>query len=220
MAPHSVTQGRAGAASPSLPRKGRAAPAKAAPEPQGRGRLSLHPGSTEITAPGDAFTSRSGSSCLSLQSPGYNRRLHSAFLPSPAPAEIGNPQAAPLLPAHGSPEQEPPTLLPHLALGHIQLSPQDCPVPGHGIHHLTSAPAEASQAAQGLPSSWGKPRPPANNTAAGKETASRSGDHHHLPSRFSCPILLTPSSEGPGPLWVQGDPTRCSQLGQKQAGCC
>lgn len=41
----------------------------------------------EITAPGDAFTSRSGGSCLSLQSPCRNRQSHlnSAFLPCPAP---------------------------------------------------------------------------------------------------------------------------------------
>lgn len=40
----------------------------------------------EITAPGDAFTSRSGGSCLSLQSPCRNRQSHlnSAFLPCPA----------------------------------------------------------------------------------------------------------------------------------------
>lgn len=87
IAPHPVSKGRAAAASTGLPRKDGAAPANAAPELQGWGRQGLHPGSAEITAPGDAFTSRSGGSCLSLQSPCRNRQSHpnSTFLPCPAP---------------------------------------------------------------------------------------------------------------------------------------
>lgn len=97
----------------------------------GLGRPGPHPGSAEITAPGDAFTSCSGS-CLSLQSSRQNRQLINSTLTAPScPAWPQQQEETPMGPAPLSQLYPPWELYLHSS---VDLSPRACPP--HAIHHV------------------------------------------------------------------------------------
>lgn len=97
----------------------------------GLGKPGPHPSSTEITAPGDAFTSCSGS-CLSLQSSRQNRQLINSTLTAPScPAWPQQQEETPMGPTPLSQLYPPWELYLHSS---VDLSPRACPP--HAIHHV------------------------------------------------------------------------------------
>jgi len=181
--------------------------------PAPRGRLGLHAGSAGIAAPGDTSTR----SCLPLQSPGYGRQPaapQQRLSAQPSARGQTKPRPARLLSEPAAPQSRTPASLRRAAQGLMELSPQDCPVSAHGIHHVTQLRHGRQQA---HPRSGEKPRPPTASHQQGEkrlllQLTTTAASLHALPG-LSLSLAAQRHAQGggtrPGPR----------QLGQEQGGC-